>query len=161
MTISMSEMSKEQLQKEINKGLEDLKNGNVHKFEDFKKVLLCIAEGDIFLQSGDKEKAEESYRKATTITDDKQLASKGFYKLGLLYYDFQTPEILYSKIYFELALEYGQTDASYYLATIYEWEKETGRFEFNSGRIEDLYQLASEKATDEKVKKLATEKIKK
>ena len=159
--LSISKMSKEELEQEILKGIEDIENGRVHKFEDVEAVFKWTFEGDKYLASNDYENAEKAYLKSTMICEDKYLSSYGYYKLGLLYYKFQKPDILYSKAYFELALKYGEKNASYYLATIYEWENENENTKYNSETINDLYKLASEEAYDDNVKKLAFGKYKK
>ena len=40
------------------------------------------------------------------ICKDKSLSSYGYYKLGLLNYKFQKPEILYSKLYFDCSISF-------------------------------------------------------
>ena len=87
---------KDLFQKEVEKGLKDLEAGRVHPWEDFMSVFKCIAQGDLCLASDDRENAENYYRKAITISKDKSLASSAFYKLGLLNYNFEKPDILYS-----------------------------------------------------------------
>ena len=155
---SISELSQEQLKQEIQKGLDDIKNGRVHKASDVFTVLKLIAKGDICAENNDFENAEKFYRESTMVCKDRKLTAEGFYKLGLLYYKFKRPEILYSKLYFELALEYGEKNASYYLATIYEWINKKKITNLNLYDIDYLYTLAAEEATDENVRKLALER---
>ena len=157
---SISEMDDEQLKQEIQKGLDDVRNGRVHKASDIFEVLKLNAKGDIYAENGDFENAERCYREATMVSKDKILTARGFYKLGLLYYKFQRPEILYSKLYFELALEYGEKNASYYLATIYEWICKKKITNLDLYDIDYLYNLAIEESTDEYVRKLAMERKK-
>ena len=81
-------------------------------------------------------------------------------KLGILYYKFQIPFILKSRLYFELALNYGMVEAGYYLATIYEWEKNTNNADYDPEIVNLLYASAAEKSDDEEIKKMARKKIK-
>ena len=136
--------NKENIKKEIMKGLEDIENGRVSDFNDFVTTFDLIVKGDSFFRNNDIENAEKAYREATIVSSDKTLSAFGFYKLGVLYYNFKKPDILYSRLYFELALDYGIENAAYYLATIYEWDNKTNGAEYDQEIINHLYELVPE-----------------
>ena len=79
--------------------------------------------------------------------------------LALSRYDFKKPDILYSKLLFELALEHGCVDAAYYLGTIFEQGYEIIGVEYNPTEITRLYNIASESKKDD-IRNLALEGLK-
>ena len=158
------ESKRETVEEKIRKGLEDVENGLVFPWSDVERRLDYLMLVDIDYLSNNYEKAKEPYQELIEligVCDDQKQAAQDFYILGQQFYEFHKPIILYARLFFELSLDYGMKEASYYLATIYEWEKESDDVKHDPERINELYGIAAKEAGDVKVKKLATEKFKK
>ena len=147
-------------QEAIKKGLDDVKNGRLYEAKDCLYVAKHIARGNYYFHSDDYANAEREYLMAAVGAKDMRLVAQALYELGILYYKSQISSILQSKLYFKLALNFGIVEAGYYLATIYEWEKNTNNIDYDPQIVNQLYASAAEKSDDEEIKKLAREKIK-
>ena len=93
--------------------------------------------------------------KLASLAKNKASKGKYYFNLGKKYYNLNSRDILYSKLYFELALKYGYSDAAYYLATIYQYVEDIDIMEHDISDIIELYEYATTYANDSKIRALA------
>ena len=128
--------------------------------ENIVKAFRLIKEGDKYSYENDIIKAENCYRLASKVYENKYFKGSAYHKIGLLYYNFKKPDILYAIQYFHCALSNGYMDSSYYLATIYEYCKNVYGIDYNIDEIIRLYKLSAETTDDNNIKELSIEGIK-